>query len=466
MRAHTLLYKSSMYYITIRRVFQSEERNAPKLYSAYPREYNVPVRKQRPTPQKKVPKMERILTIDADIVEKAAALRHELHTLAELSGREAQTKRKLMDFLRDNTKLTLVDMGDYFYAVCRAEEGRPGGEKRRIAFRADMDALPIDEGTALPYCSKTRGVSHKCGHDGHSASLAAFALTVDRYGCENDIFFLFQNAEETGAGAEKCAEIIEKEHIDEIFGYHNMPGFPLGSVAVHTGCAACASTGLVFRFSGRNSHASQPENGRNPGFAIAALTGEVPQIVRVAAGTEEGAVPAEKQLAPGACMSPDGIVMCTVVGLSAGSREDGTGEAFGTSAGFGKLCFTVRAESEKRMDALEKMLTERAAELASQYGLEISKQRVEPFPETRNDASSAEKVRAAARTLGLPPARWDEPFRSSEDFGWYTKLIPGALFYIGCGEAHAPLHTVNYDFEDALIPVAAALFLELSRRRA
>ncbi len=423
------------------------------LYREPPREYNGPVKKNGGKRRRKVRKMDLYGLIDADILEKATELRHELHSMAELSGREANTKRRLMTFLEENTSLELIDRGSWFYAAYRSKNASDG--KKRIAFRADTDALPIDEGTALTYASKTRGVSHKCGHDGHMATLCAFALTADRCGCENDLFFLFQPAEETGEGAAECESLIADENIGEIFGYHNMPGFPLGSVAVHTGCAACASTGLVFRFIGKNSHASQPENGCNPSFAIAKLISDIPSAVREAAG---GSV---REIVPGAVMSADGIVMCTVVGASSGSRTDGTGEAFGTSAGFGRLSLTIRAENEKRMDLLEKLLGDEAEALAAENSLAVSVERVEPFPETRNDAASAEKVRAAAAALGLPPAEWNEPFRSSEDFGRYTKLTAGALFYLGCGEEHAPLHTACYDFPDALIAAGAAVFAKL-----
>lgn len=392
------------------------------------------------------------IRIDADIIEKAVRLRHELHENAELSRTEERTKRIITEFITENTRLEPHDMGAWCYFAYRAS----GGGKRRIAFRADMDALPIDEGTGLEYCSKTRGVSHKCGHDGHSAALAAFALTVDRYGSDNDIFFLFQHAEETGEGAAECERLIALEAVDEIYGWHNMPGFPVGSVAVHTGVAACASRGLMLRFTGKNSHASQPENGKNPAFAVASFISGIPSAVLDAAG--EGA----RELVPGSVMGKNGIVMCTVVGAEIGSRETGGTEAFGTSAGFARVMLTLRAEDESRLDALHTILTENAETLAEKHGLSTSFEVREPFPETRNDDGCAEKVRRAARELGIEIARWDEPFRSSEDFGRYTKLTRGALFYIGCGLTHAPLHTAGYDFEDEIIDAAVRLMLRLA----
>lgn len=397
------------------------------------------------------------IVVDGAMLEKAKELRHELHRHAELSLNERETKRILIDFLAKNTSLELHDMGAWFYAAYRSPERSKG--PRRIAFRADMDALPIDEGCSLAYSSKTRGVSHKCGHDGHSASLAAFALAVDRCGCENDIFFLFQHAEENGAGAAVCEALIALEHIDEIYGCHNMPGFPMGSVAVHDGVAACASTGLVLKLTGRNSHASQPENGLNPAYALAELIGAIPSLVDEAAEAEGTA----QRGVPGFAMSDTGVVMCTVVGAEVGSKADGGGtNAFGTSAGFARLMLTVRAEDESRLERLKELLIERLGRLAHGHGLAAEHELADPFPETRNDPACAEKVRRAAERAGLPPARWDEPFRSSEDFGRYTKLIPGALFYIGCGESHAPLHTVSYDFSDELIAFAAEMFAQLA----
>ena len=396
--------------------------------------------------------------IDEDIIEAAKELRHELHRHAELSCRETETKRILIRFLTEHTKLEIVDRGRWFYAVYRS----PNAEKRRIAFRADMDALPIDEGCSLPYSSAVRGVSHKCGHDGHSAGLAAFAVETDRSGSANDVYFLFQFGEETGVGAAECCALIDEEHIDEIYGYHNIPGFPLGSVAVHSGVAACASTGLVLAFTGKNSHASQPENGVNPAFALAKLIAEVPLLVRIAAADTERPDRRAEDIAPGAAMSTDGIVMCTVVGAHVGSREDGGEDAFGTSAGHAKLMLTVRAESEARLERLNGLLIARARELSEKAGLAFRFEYRELFPETRNDAACAEKVRAAAAALGVPIAEWNEPFRSSEDFGMYLKKTRGALFYIGAGEDHAPLHTAAYDFPDALIGVAAGMFGKLS----
>lgn len=401
-------------------------------------------------------KNDRKMRLDAQIVEKCAAFRKLLHKNAELSCKETKTKALLIDFLRENTSLDIVDMGAWFYA--KRISASASADKKRIAFRADMDALPIDEGERFSYASETRGVSHKCGHDGHLASLAAFALYLDSHPCGNDVFLLFQHAEETGAGAFVCREMIEKEHIDEIYGYHNMPGFPLGSVAVHTGCAAFASKGIIIRFNGKNSHASQPENGVNPAFALAETVMSIPALVEAAAGEKN-----LKRDTPMSASGEYGTVMCTIIGASISSREDAErSPAFGTSAGTGELLLTVRAEREERMKRLEADIRAEAERAAKAYSLGAHIECTEEFPETRNTDGCAGKVREAAERLGIPLAKWDEPFRSSEDFGYYTKSTRGALFYIGGGEDHAPLHTPEYDFPDAIIKTAAEMFAELA----
>lgn len=362
----------------------------------------------------------------------AVELRHQLHQHPERSMQEANTKAQLMDFLRCHTSLELVDKGRWFYAVHWASEGRDS-----IAFRADMDAVPVEEAPDfVPYASQCPGVSHKCGHDGHSASLAAFAMELDRIGSEKNVFLLFQHAEETGQGAMECVELLKEHNISEIYAFHNLPGVSLGAVAVPEGVAQFASTGMILQFTGEQSHASYPENGRNPAFAIGELIVELPRLVQ----------PEHYR----------GMVLATVIQVNVGER------AFGTSAGYGELLLTIRAEFEEELEQLRETLESLAREKAEAHGLACSFAYEDPFPETRNHPRAAAKVRQAAQQLGLPVEEMKERFRASEDFGHYTKQIPGAMFYLGDGDS-APLHTAKFDFPDQLIETAVDLFMQLTR---
>ena len=242
----------------------------------------------------------------------AVTLRHELHAHPELSGQETWTKARLMDFLQEHTKLELHDRGNWFYALYR---GRGVG---KIAFRADFDALPMEETCELPYRSQCPGVAHKCGHDGHSAALALLGLTLERTGADRDVYLIFQPAEEVGAGGEACAALLKEEHIGEVYAFHNMPGYPLHTVALRKGTMNCASKGVAYRFEGVSTHASTPELGRNPAQAVARIVGALPGLTR-----QE---------------DHRGLVMATVVQIAVGEP------AFGISAYRGALLLTLRAQ--------------------------------------------------------------------------------------------------------------------------
>lgn len=365
-----------------------------------------------------------------EILDSAIALRHELHAHPELSMQERWTKAHLMEFLKTRTSLEIVDCGRWFYAVHYVGADRPS-----IAFRADFDALPIEEPPELmPYASQFPGISHKCGHDGHSAALAAFALDLDENGAEQNVYLIFQHAEETGQGGEECTKLLREKGISEIYAVHNLPGLRFGAIAVPDGTAQFASTGMILTFEGSKSHACYPENGRNPAFAISEL------ILAL----------------EGLAKNPRyrGMTLITVIQVNVGEH------AFGTNAGHGELLLTVRGAFSEEMDDLIHAIEQSALEKSAQYGLKCSFRYEDVFPDTFNHSFCAEKVRRAAGELGIPVEELAEPFRASEDFGWYTKQIPGAIFYVGGGDC-PPIHTCSFDFPDALIPVIGDMYRKL-----
>ena len=368
--------------------------------------------------------------MDRKHLELAVELRHALHAHPELSNHEEWTRAELMRFLRAHTDLAVIDRGSWFYAVYRAPQA-----KRRIAFRADHDALPIEDACDVPYASQIPGVGHKCGHDGHSAALAAFAMAVDKNGCPNDVYFIFQPAEETRDGAIQCAPLITEEKIDEVFAFHNWPGYPLGTVCIRNGAINCASRGMTIRMVGTPSHASMPECGKNPAFALAELVHGAPALLD---------------------LPWKALVLVTVIGLRVGEK------AFGTQASEGELYLTIRAEQEAELDALAEKIEAMAASEAARYGLTWSVEYCDCFPETANDPVSADKVRAAARSLGYPVQEIEHPKRGSEDFGHFLKRAPGAIFEIGAGVDYPQLHTAQFDFPDALIEPAVEMFKQLA----
>lgn len=360
----------------------------------------------------------------------AVALRHALHAHPERSNQETWTCATLVAFLKEHTTLEIVPQGRWFYAHYRS-----GREAAPIAFRADFDAIPVEDAVDAPYRSQYPGVGHKCGHDGHSAVLAALAVEVSWEGAPRDVYFVFQHGEETGSGGAECAQVLQALGVAEVYAFHNMPGYPKGAVCLRSGTMHCASRGMVLQFTGVPTHASTPELGRNPAFAIAYLVSAIPELT-----------------------SPkrhEGLVLCTVIQVDVGER------AFGVSAHQGSLLLTIRAQYETELEELCHELEEMARREAKEYGLECIISYQDIFPQTANHPECAQRVRQAAEQLGYPVFEMAEAERCSEDFGYYLNAIPGAIFFLGDGEDYPPLHSAAFDFPDDAIVPAVSLFRKL-----
>ena len=375
------------------------------------------------------------MSINPKNLELALELRHELHAHPELSLHETWTKQRMLLFLRENTNnLQIVDPGKgYFYAKYEV-----GPDAPTLAFRADFDALPIEEGIELPWASRNPGVSHKCGHDGHSSTLACFAMEVDQKGAACNVVFLFQDAEEVGAGAPVAVEVLEKEGVQEIYGLHNWSAMEADHVHLLIGPLMPASKGMTVRMVGSPAHASQPENGVNPVFALAQIVQAIPELT----------APEGKK----------GYVMCTIVQLDVGALN------FGVQASEGSLSMTLRAQYEDEIESLQNAIQKMARSLAAQQGMRVEFSFNDEFPALINDAACVEKVRAACEATGIPWVNLPDPspIRSSEDFGNYTNAVPGCLFYVGNGMDYPPIHTTEFDFRDANVAIGVRLFSALA----
>lgn len=369
--------------------------------------------------------------MNRSILEKAIELRHELHMHPEVSEQEIETKERLINFVTKETNLKVVDCGKWFYAYY-ASEAKETEKKTTIGFRADFDALPIDEKNDLPYCSKIEGVSHRCGHDGHAATLAALACEISESGADRDVYFIFQHAEEIGTGAKVCAELIKEKDIERIYAYHNWSGFPEKSVVLRKGTVMCASKGLTIKFTGKPAHASQPEDGKNPALAIAELIKSVDEI--------------QKEKIYG------GLVLATIVGVTVGEKN------FGISAEKGEINLTLRGLLEKDMLTMEGKILEVAKKQAKLWGLEMVTEENDVFPETFNDEAVVEQVERVAKATGYQVLEMKDPIRSSEDFGYFQKKCPGIMMHIGNGEDYPQIHTEPYNFNDNIIEAAVDLF--------
>lgn len=359
-----------------------------------------------------------------ELLKETIVLRHQLHAIPEPSNHEVKTKAHLMKFINEHVGnhpcYEMVDCGQWFYVVRKSLNPKMGP----IAFRADFDAVTKD-------CDH---VEHLCGHDGHSSTLAGFLTLIKDRPIDRDIYFLFQNAEENGDGGQHVAPILKEKGVKEVYAYHNIPGYDVGTILLRPFTFALASTGLRISFEGHVSHAAYPELGANPSFAIAQLI---------------------KYLEAFNNKERDYIEFATIVGVNIGN------DSFGVSAGDGTLSVTIRSEKENNLNNLIAQLKVMSEKLALSYGLKYTLELVEPFPATYNHREAVEKIVRCAEENHLKYHVLEEPFRWSEDFGHYTKETIGAMVGIGDGKESTFLHTDTYFFNDDLIPYVWLLFASL-----
>ncbi len=453
-------------------------------------------------------------------------VRHELHAHPGLSGNESYAHDTIVESLKaykDCTVFTYV--GDHEAAgdVISAGEtpeykseffGRVSGygvvavfgnrkELPTIVLRADTDALPIDEQrmpstedgqpTALfdlkstpdtaddydnldcfDYRSRVKGVSHKCGHDGHTAIMLRvadmIAQTPSVYADKN-IMLIFQPEEETGYGSQKILDsgIMQRYSIQGIYGLHNIPGEPLGTILLTGRTFAAASVGVKYSITGRQTHASTPEKGLNPGLAVAELIEEFDKLnsdrnnpdnrnSRETSGLSSLLTAwrnknKNKQTLPQDPIS--GFAQSTLIGIRLGD------EAYGTSAGTAEAMFTLRTFSNASMATLRAKADRIAHEICKRHGLQLSVSESDPFKATENNADQTNWIEKVFTQTGFTVKHLDKPFRWSEDFANYLQHYSGAFFGIGAGENCHELHHPDYDFPDGLIEPAAKAFYSI-----
>jgi amidohydrolase len=367
-------------------------------------------------------------------------LRHQLHRQPELSGKEHKTARLIAQhFQRFKPANIITDLGGTGVAVVLQGQ-QPGGPT--ILFRAELDALPITETSSAPHTSENTGISHSCGHDGHMAILAGTAELIQQEGLPGGkVILLFQPAEETGAGARG---VLQDERFlglkpDYVFALHNLPAVPLHQVVVRQEVFAAASTGMIVEFTGKSSHAAEPENGLNPGVAMAELVLALNAITADKSQFQE-------------------LALLTVIHARLGEI------AFGTNPGFATVMATLRAYQPPDFTKLKQLATQAAEAIARKHELTCKLEFVEEFPVTCNDKEAISLVEQAARELELDVQEAVHPFRWSEDFGHFTAKYKGAFFGLGAGLAQPQLHHADYDFPDELIPTAARLFYTIAQK--
>jgi amidohydrolase len=370
--------------------------------------------------------------------ESLSRLRHTLHQSPELAGAEVATAQIMATYLEAHDPSCLLEGLGGTGVAARFDGARQGPT---VMLRAELDGLPLTEATGVPYRSQAPGVAHLCGHDGHMAMLAGLAARLShRPPACGRVWLLLQPAEETGEGARRVVtdDAFHQIEPDWVFALHNLPGTPLGTVAIRYGTSACGSIGLIIRLLGRSSHAGHPEQGLSPAPAMARLIDSFQTLPEQVAATGEDL----------------GFCLATVIHARLGEV------AFGTTPGEASVMVTLRAERSATLKRLRAAARQVATEVAGSHGLELDIEWTEEFPVTVNHDRAVDLVHAAARKAALEIVESDL-LRWSEDFGHYTERVPGALVGLGAGSRQPPLHSPSYDFPDELTPIGVRLLSTL-----
>lgn len=370
---------------------------------------------------------------NADVAE-LTEWRRDLHRFPEVSGEEVETARRVVAGL-GGLRPDQVITGLGGHGVAAVFNGAAPGPT--VLFRAELDALPIEEVGQPAWRSTIDGKGHMCGHDGHMTILMALGRMIARQRpATGRVVLMFQPAEETGAGA---ALVVADPRYDAIkpdwaFALHNMPGLPFGHCTLRPGTMMCASQGLRIQLTGKTAHASMPETGTSPVHAVARL------------------IPALLALGPGGTLD-ENFRMVTITHARVGEP------AFGISPGFAELWAKLRTRDDAPMAAMYAAAVALAQAEAAADGLEVAFITQDAFAATVNDPQAIDRLRAALDALQVPHEENELPLRGSEDFGRFGQQgTKTAMMFLGSGETHPQLHNPDYDFPDSLIPLGASIF--------
>lgn len=371
-----------------------------------------------------------------DLIGPLVDFRRDLHAHPELGFAEHRTSELIAS--------RLVEAG---IEVHRAIGGtglvgvlRSGSSDRAIGLRADMDALPIQEQTGLPYASCHPGAFHGCGHDGHVAMLLGAAQHLARTRrFDGTVHFIFQPAEEGLAGARAMVEdgLFSRFPCSRVFALHNWPDLPAGTVATRPGPIMAAADRFEIGVESSGGHAAMPQHTPDAILAASQLVTQLHQIVSRRISPLASAVLSVTQINGGRAHNvlPDRV---TVVG-------------------------TVRSFEPQVQDTFEESIRAVADGVATASGTAVTVRYDRIYPVTVNDEDAAVEALAIAGAFAhaeLAP----EPAFTSEDFAFMLQACKGAYLWLGQGSGgrNASLHSARYDFNDDVLDVGVKLHVGLA----
>ncbi|MDE0782757.1 MAG: amidohydrolase [Planktomarina sp.] len=362
------------------------------------------------------------------------ALRHEFHRFPELGFAEHSTKDRIASLL---TSFGLeVHIGVGVVGVLKRGTGN-----RTIGLRADIDALPISETSAHAYVSKTDGVMHACGHDGHMTMLLGAAENLARGDSfDGTVIFIFQPNEEHGLGAQAMIKegLLRRFPMEEVYAIHNLPGALAGRISTRTGQICSSESLFEITVKGQGGHAAMPHVGRDSILIGSEIVLALQTIVA-------------RKLAPGS-----GAVVSVTEFLTDGQRNVLPSNVV--------LKGDVRACVLKDRKAISAFMTQICEGIGDAHGAKVSVAFNTEFIETINAAVPVIAAVKAAKSIGIEATSDREPMSFSEDFAHFSAVVPGCFMLLGNGTDGPngrPLHSADYDFNDQLLPIGAAFWTQL-----
>src|SRR3954466_9327123 len=375
----------------------------------------------------------------ADLQPDIQAWRRDIHQHPELLYDVHRTAAFVADRLREFGCDEVVTGLGQTGVVGVIKGSKPAGEGLKvIGLRADMDALPIEEETSLPYASKTPGKMHACGHDGHTAMLLGAArYLAETRNFAGDAVVIFQPAEEGGAGAAAMIKdgLMDRFAIDQVYGMHNGPGIPIGSFAIRSGPIMAATDAIDIKIEGLGGHAARPHKCIDSVLVGSQLITALQSIVSRTVDPLDSAV----------------ISMC----------EFHAGNARNVIPQTAELRGTVRTLTPEVRELVEKRVREVVAGVAQITGAKIDLVYERGYPVTVNHASQTDlATRVAAEIAGKDGVRETPPLMGAEDFAYMLEARPGAFIFCGNGDS-AGLHHPAYNFNDEAIVYGTSYWIKL-----
>ena len=354
--------------------------------------------------------------------------RRALHRIPELDNQLPETVRLVQDVL---AALPCRMFSPVTGSVCAWFDA---GKRESVAFRADLDALPVEEATGLPFASRQPGMMHACGHDGHTAM--ALALAEYAAGCletlPHNVLFLFQPSEETTGGARKLCEagVLERYRVRRIFGLHLWPGLEAGTVASRPGPLMARSNEVTVTVRGHSVHLSQAAEGRD------ALVAGAVYLQRAYDMMEQ--------------LPPDQPRV-----LRFGKMVSGT--ARNAVSGETVLEGSLRTYREDTFRFCRQQLQDIGKSVAAETGCDVEVHLSEGYPAVWNHEELYQRV--AAQLGDDAPALLEAPVLAAEDFSFYQQYVPGLFFFLGTGDTPR-LHAPDFTFDDEAILPRGVEFLK------